>query len=130
VRVVAGDLFGLHGPGSTHTPIGYAHLTLTTEGRATSALPAGHVVLVYPMTGDVTVDGTEVPEGVMAVVDGSHLEVVGAAEISEVIVLTGEPIGEPVARYGPFVMNTEAEVRQAFIDFERGAFGRRSIETP
>ena len=42
---------------------------------------------------------------------------------SEIIVLTGEPIGEPVARYGPFVMNTEDEVRQAFIDFDHGRFG-------
>jgi redox-sensitive bicupin YhaK (pirin superfamily) len=123
VRVVAGDLFGMHGPGSTHTPISYAHLTLGAGGRADTALPEGHVVLVYPMTGAVTIDGTEVPEGVMAVVDGPRLEVVGSADSSEVIVLTGEPIGEPVARYGPFVMNTEAELRQAFTDFERGRFG-------
>jgi redox-sensitive bicupin YhaK (pirin superfamily) len=113
----------MRGPGSTHTPISYAHLTLAAGGRADTALPDGHIVLVYPMTGGVTVDGTEVPEGVMAVVDGPRLEVVGSADTSEVIVLTGEPIGEPVARYGPFVMNNEAEIRQAFIDFEHGAFG-------
>ena len=55
--------------------------------------------------------------------DGDDLTVRGAAESSEIIVLTGEPIGEPVARYGPFVMNTEQEIRQAFSDFEKGRFG-------
>jgi hypothetical protein len=64
-----------------------------------------------------------VDEGVMAVLEGDDLAILGVAERSEIILLTGEPIGEPVARYGPFVMNTEAELRQAFRDFERGDFG-------
>ncbi|HVE18579.1 MAG TPA: pirin-like C-terminal cupin domain-containing protein, partial [Ilumatobacteraceae bacterium] len=66
---------------------------------------------------------TRVDEGVMAVIDGDELTITGVAPQSEIIVLTGEPIGEPVARYGPFVMNTEDEVRQAFIDFDHGRFG-------
>jgi redox-sensitive bicupin YhaK (pirin superfamily) len=81
------------------------------------------VVLVYPMTGSFAVDGTEVDEGILAVVEGDQLAITGVADSSEIIVLTGRPIGEPVARYGPFVMNTEAEIRQAFHDFETGAFG-------
>jgi hypothetical protein len=123
VRVIAGELFGLRGPGSTHTPISYAHLTLDAGAVVATPLPVGHRVLVYPMTGAVSIDGTRVDDGVMAVVEGSHLEVQGVGSSSEVIVLTGEPIGEPVARYGPFVMNTEHELRQAFSDFERGMFG-------
>ena len=128
IRVIAGELFGLTGPGRTRWPISYAHVTLAADGAATTPLPAGHRVLVYPMTGAVTLgDGTKVDEGILAVFDrvgeGDSLVITGRADSSEVIVLTGEPIGEPVARYGPFVMNTEAELRQAFRDFEAGRFG-------
>ena len=59
----------------------------------------------------------------LAVIDGDELALTGVAPRSEVIVLTGQPIGEPVARSGPFVMNTDDEVRQAFIDFDHGRFG-------
>ncbi len=123
VRVIAGDLFGLTGPGRTHTPISYAHVTLDGGASVSTALPDGHVVLVYPLTGAVLVADTKVDEGILAVVDGNHLTVSGVAPLSEIIVLTGEPIGEPVARYGPFVMNTEDEIRQAFVDFDHGRFG-------
>ncbi len=124
IRVIAGELFGLAGPGSTHTPISYAHVTLAAGESVQTALPSGHNVLVYPMTGGISIDGTAVVEGVMAVVEGSSVDLVGVEQSSEVIILTGEPIGEPVARYGPFVMNTQAEIRQAFADFEAGRLGR------
>ena len=75
------------------------------------------------MTGGFRIGDTQVDEGVLAVIDGDELTITGVAPQSEIIVLTGEPIGEPVARYGPFVMNTEDEVRQAFIDFDQGRFG-------
>lgn len=123
VRVIAGELFGLVGPGSTRTPISYAHLTLHQGGTASTELPEGHRVLVYAMTGAVQVGDTRVDDGIMAEVEATTLHLAGVADTSEVIVLTGRPIGEPVARYGPFVMNTEQELRQAFVDFERGRFG-------
>lgn len=123
VRVIAGELFGLQGPGGTHTPITYAHLTLDEGASATTALPDGQRALLYPMTGAVQVDDTQVDEGILAVLEGDELTVTGVAGSSEVILLTGQPIGEPVARYGPFVMNTEGELRQAFADFEKGLFG-------
>ena len=123
VRVIAGELFGLTGPGRTRTPISYAHVTLDRDATVTTPLPAGHVVLAYPLIGSFRVDDTTVDEGVLAVVEGHDLTITGVGERSEIIVLTGEPIGEPVARYGPFVMNTEAELRQAFVDFDRGRFG-------
>ena len=123
VRVIAGELFGLQGPGSTHTPISYGHVTLAAGATVATALPQGHRVLVYPMVGAVAIGDTQIDEGILAVVEGAELELRGVSDQSEVIVLTGEPIGEPVARYGPFVMNTEQEIRQAFTDFERGLFG-------
>jgi redox-sensitive bicupin YhaK (pirin superfamily) len=121
--VIAGDLFGLSGPGSTRTPISYAHVTLDAGTSVSTALPPGHAVLAYPMTGRFEVGETRVDEGNLAVVDGDELTITGLAPRSEIIVLTGQPIGEPVARSGPFVMNTAAEVRQAFVDFDRGRFG-------
>lgn len=123
VRVIAGDLFGLHGPGATRTPITYAHVTLDHGATVSTDLPAGQRALLYPMTGSVRIGDTQVDEGILAVLEGDRLTVHGVAASSEVILLTGAPIGEPVARYGPFVMNTEAELRDAFRDFERGAFG-------
>ena len=123
IRVIAGELFGLTGPGTTHTPITYAHVTLDQGATVSTLLPQGQRALLYPMTGAVQVGDTRIDEGVLAVLDGDDLTVIGVATTSEIIVLTGEPIGEPVARYGPFVMNTEAELRAAFRDFERGAFG-------
>jgi len=123
VRVIAGELFGLTGPGRTRTPISYAHVTLDSDAVVSTALPQGHVVLAYALTGGFRIGDTNVDEGVLAVIDGDELTITGVAPQSEIIVLTGEPIGEPVARYGPFVMNTEDEVRQAFIDFDHGRFG-------
>ncbi|MEI7546643.1 MAG: pirin family protein [Actinomycetota bacterium] len=123
VRVIAGNLFGLHGPGNTHTPISYAHVTIQPEGSVSTRLPAGHIVLVYPMVGAVKVGDRQVDEAILAIVEGDSLTLNGAVTRAEVIVLTGRPIGEPVARYGPFVMNTDVEIRQAFLDFEHGKFG-------
>jgi quercetin 2,3-dioxygenase len=123
VRVIAGELFGLTGPGRTRTPISYAHVTLDSDAVVSTALPEDHVVLAYALTGGFRIDDTQIDEGVLAVISGTDLMLTGVALQSEIIVLTGQPIGEPVARYGPFVMNTDAEVRQAFIDFDHGRFG-------
>lgn len=123
VRVIAGTLFHRTGPGSTHTPISYAHVTLDEAVEVSTELPAGHVVLAYPMIGSFRVADKQVDEGILAVIEGDHLTITGAAPRSEIIVLTGQPIGEPVARYGPFVMNTEDEIRQAFVDFDHGKLG-------
>ena len=123
VRVIAGDLFGLTGPGRTHTPISYAHVTIEEGASVSTALPRGHTVLAYAMTGSFGIGDTEVDEGVLALIDGDELTITGLAPSSEVIILAGRPIGEPVARYGPFVMNTDAEIRQAFVDFDHGRFG-------
>jgi len=123
IRVIAGELFGLRGPGSTHTPISYAHVTLEPGASVRTHLPAGHNVLVYPMVGSVVAGGTRLDEGILGVISGDNLTLEGIDATSEVIVLTGQPIGEPVARYGPFVMNTEQEIRDAFRDYERGLFG-------
>lgn len=123
VRVIAGELFGLLGPGHTRTPISYAHVTLAAGTSVATPLPRDHVVLAYPMAGAFEIGGVQVDEGIMAVLEGQQLTLTGVAASSEIIVLTGRPLREPVARSGPFVMNTEAQVRQAYLDFEHGLFG-------
>jgi redox-sensitive bicupin YhaK (pirin superfamily) len=128
LRVIAGSLDGHAGPGSTHTPITFVHATL--EPGATVEVPwsARQNALVYVLSGSGSVSKERTPlvAGQLAVLSGGDYYVIGAAdgrERLEVLLLGGEPIGEPVAWYGPFVMNTEAELSQAFEDYRRGVLG-------
>ena len=132
VRVVAGHAFGLYGPGSTHTPISYTHLTLAPGASAATVVDPGHTVIVYPMVGGVVVGGAGVAGRALAESElgllgpGDRVELTGAGPerrpSSEVLLLTGQPLHEPVARYGPFVMNTRAEIIEAIEDFQAGRF--------
>ncbi|MFM7510122.1 MAG: pirin family protein [Actinomycetota bacterium] len=127
VRVVAGEAFDLVGPGSTHTPITYTHVTLEPGAQVASAFDPNHTVLVFPLLGVVAV-GDEVLAtaelGVLGPGDAVELSVpADAASPSEILVLSGRPIGEPIARHGPFVMNTREELVQAFADVRSPEFG-------
>jgi len=124
-RVVAGDAFGVSGPGRTHTPITYTHLTLDAGAVARTALPTDHTVLVYPMVGSVVVGSRPLAEAELGVLGpGDDVELTGPPDggPSEVLVLSGRPLREPVARHGPFVMNTRAQLMEAVEDFQAGRF--------
>jgi redox-sensitive bicupin YhaK (pirin superfamily) len=133
IRIIAGSLGDVDGPGMTHTPIAIAHVTLMPGGQLTLPWKQGYNALTYVLAGQGTVgmDRTDLEMGQMAVhVDGDFL-VLAAKETQdsrtnafEVLVLGGEPIREPVATYGPFVMNTRAELQQAFEDYEAGRLGQ------
>jgi redox-sensitive bicupin YhaK (pirin superfamily) len=132
VRVIAGDLAGHAGPGSTHTPITYAHVTLPPGTRLATPWPRDFNALVYVLEGHgfVGPDRRPLEEGQLAVLgDGDALQVEAAesqpsyAKGMEVLLLGGRPIREPVARYGPFVMNTKAEIAEAFEDYQAGRLG-------
>ena len=132
VRVVAGDVAGHAGPGSTHTPITFVHATVATGAELSLPVQADYNALLYVLVGSGTV-GTErrpLRAGQLAVFGaGDHVRVTadarqdGSTEALEVIVLSGRPIREPVAAYGPFVMNTKAELLQAVEDFQAGRLG-------
>ena len=125
VRIVAGDLGGRRGPGATHTPISFVHATVAPGARLALPWSPDFNALVYVMSGKGTVgaEARPVEGGQLAVFGpGDHL-VVAADTLLEVIVLGGRPIGEPVAWYGPFVMNTRAELQQAVDDFRAGRLG-------
>jgi redox-sensitive bicupin YhaK (pirin superfamily) len=131
-RIIAGDFAGTKGPARTFTPINVWDVRLNRDAEVTLDLPDGHTSMLVVLSGHVTVNGGE-PAGAAEVLlldrAGSGAVVAADAD-AEVLVLTGEPIDEPIAGYGPFVMNTEAEIRQAIDDFNSGRFGRIPAEAP
>ncbi|MBO1331382.1 pirin family protein [Streptomyces sp. VRA16 Mangrove soil] len=129
VIVLAGTSHGVTGPFATRTPVLVAHARIARGGRARFTAPAAHNAMVYVMQGDVVTCGRPVPDGHLALLaqDADEFTVEAPGAAAEVLVLTGEPIGEPVARSGPFVMNTAAELRQAERDHSRGLMGRMPV---
>ncbi|MGW6710632.1 pirin family protein [Streptomyces sp. NPDC054956] len=125
VTVIAGTTHGATGPFGTHTPVLVAHARLAAGGRAEFSAPAGHNVMLYVLSGDAATADAALPDGHLAILgdEAERFTVEAPDGAAEVLVLAGEPIGEPVARSGPFVMNTAAELRQARSDYERGLMG-------
>jgi len=131
VRVIAGELAGQEGPGVTHTPMTMAHVTVHPGARVVLAWPRRYNALAYALGGQGTVGSQRRPlvAGQLAVFgSGDILELTGAAEAGpgaafDVLLLGGRPIGEPVAAYGPFVMNSRDELVQAFEDYRSGKLG-------
>jgi redox-sensitive bicupin YhaK (pirin superfamily) len=132
LRVIAGEVAGHQGPGITHTPIALLHATVSPGAQLRLPWDPTYNALVYVLTGHGTVgaDRHAIREGQLAVFGPGDVITVaadagqdGPAENLDVLVLGGQPIGEPVAAYGPFVMNTRAELQQAYDDFQAGRLG-------
>ncbi|HEY4545081.1 MAG TPA: pirin family protein [Pedomonas sp.] len=127
-RIIAGELAGTKGPARTFTPINVWDVRLVRDADAALALPDGHTALLVVLSGHVTVagdDGAAQDAGEAEVLllsrEGSGLALHADGDTT-LLVLTGEPIDEPIAGYGPFVMNSEDEIRQAVDDFNNGRF--------
>lgn len=125
VRVISGEVAGVVGVVDTTRPVTYAHVTLTAGEEIRWSVPEGHTALVHTFAGSTTVNETAAPDGTMVVCERSAGDVVVTAgeDGAEILLLGGEPLYEPMARYGPFVMNTREEIVQAFEDYEAGRLG-------
>jgi redox-sensitive bicupin YhaK (pirin superfamily) len=132
VRVIAGQVGATRGPGSTYTPMTMVHATVEPGARLDLPWDNTYNALVYVLSGQGTVGDEQVPVrmGNLAVLGAGDFVTVHAGgkqdsrtPAMDVLVLGGKPIREPVAWAGPFVMNTKAEVMQAFEDFQKGKLG-------
>ncbi len=132
VRVIAGDVAGHRGPGSTHTPISLVHATVQPGAELVLPWPAEFNALVYVLAGEGRVgpEARPVPHRPARGVRRRRRARPAGRRRQEsrhpaldVLILGGRPIGEPVYAHGPFVMNTRAEIVQAFEDFEAGKLG-------
>ncbi|OCP15308.1 MULTISPECIES: pirin family protein [unclassified Ensifer] len=125
LRVIAGEFDGRDGPAKTFTPINLWDLRLSEGGSLALDLPEGNSVGLAVLHGTVLVNGSdligEAQFGLMSREGGAIT--LDASSDASVLVLSGEPIDEPVVMHGPFVMNTADEIRQAFADFQNGSFG-------
>jgi redox-sensitive bicupin YhaK (pirin superfamily) len=125
LRVIAGEVDGHAGPGATRTPMAFVHTTVAPGAELVLPWRADFNALAYVLSGSGVVGPERAPVsgGQLAVFGpGDHLRVAADTAL-EVVVLGGRPIGEPVAWYGPFVMNTQAELQQAMDDFRSGGLG-------
>jgi len=125
LRVIAGEYAGARGPARTFTPINIWDVRLNAGAKTAFTLPEGHTLAVLVQSGAVKLNGDEVARDAQFAIferEGGAIELEAESD-AKVLILSGEPIEEPVAWYGPFVMNTEAEIRQAITDFNAGKFG-------
>jgi quercetin 2,3-dioxygenase len=126
IRVIAGEFGGHKGPARTFTPINLWDITLKAGKSAELPLPNGHTTTLLVLSGEVSVnEGQTAEEGDLAVFarTGAGIKL-AANKDTTLLIMDGQPIAEPIAASGPFVMNTREEIVQAFQDFQSGRMGR------
>jgi quercetin 2,3-dioxygenase len=125
VRVIAGRALGVDAVIDTHLPITYQDWQVDAGGAAQVDIPSGQTALAFVFEGAVRVGDTLVRDGQLAMLgEGDHVKLRGSdADSGRLLLLSGAPLNEPVARYGPFVMNTQQEIAQAVDDYRSGKMG-------
>ena len=125
VRIMAGEFEGVSGASETIWPIGYLDAHIAAGGTFRHKIEDGHNALVFVYEGAVEIDGKIIAPHQLAVLGQTGMLDVKILDEADagMLIMTGKPIGEPVAKMGPFVMNTNAELHQAVADFRAGRFG-------
>lgn len=126
LRVIAGEFEGAKGPAKTHTSVDLWDIRLRAGAEKTFVVPEGHTASVFVLRGRVRLnDGRTLGAAELGLLEreGDRFALT-AEEDAKILFLGGAPIEEPLVGYGPFVMNTQAEIHQAFMDFEQGKMGR------
>lgn len=124
VNVIAGNYNDVKGPANTFSPVNLFDIKLNQGGKTSFSVPADHNTALLVINGSVTVNGDQVKEHSFILFKNDGEEITIEADTDSVIlVLSGEPINEPIASYGPFVMNTQQEIREAIEEFQSGKYG-------
>jgi redox-sensitive bicupin YhaK (pirin superfamily) len=125
VRIIAGEALGQKGAIETRIPITYLHVTLEPGAEHVQSIPRSQNAFAYVVNGEAA--PAKAGDVIMFVNDGDAVRLsndASAKRAANILLISGEPLNEPVARYGPFVMNTRQEVVQAFEDYQHGRLGR------
>ncbi|MGE8541330.1 pirin family protein [Acinetobacter sp. ANC 3813] len=132
IRVIAGEFGGHHGPAQTFSSVNMWDGELKADYETFVHVPVGHNALLVVLKGEVAVNGGQKvldSSIVMFARDGDPAIQLQAYQDTQFLVLTGEPLNEPIQGYGPFVMNTKEEIMQAFQDFNQGKFGEIPVQS-
>ena len=124
VNVIAGELDGVKGPAATYSPVNLFDIKIRKGGKLNFSIPANHNTALLVIKGSVKVNDDPANEHsfVLFANEGEEINI-EASDDSKVLFLSGEPINEPIASYGPFVMNTQAEIYEAIKEYQEGKFG-------
>jgi hypothetical protein len=125
IEVIAGNYKEVKGPAFTFSPMTLVNAKLEKSGKAAFSFPAVYNTCVLVIEGSIILNGTEKAESDHFVLFGNDGEdfTIEASEKAIVLIMSGEPINEPIVAHGPFVMNTQTEIMQAYADMNRGRFG-------
>jgi len=125
VRVIAGEFEGATGPAKTFTPVDLWDVRLNAGRKAEFTVPEGHTIMALVQSGQVKLDGERTAGASQLALyarEGGAIALEAESD-AKLLIMSGAPLNEPVVQYGPFVMNTEGEIRQAIMDFNAGKFG-------
>ncbi len=125
-RIIAGELLGVKGLASTFSPVNLWDVRMKVGGYHSFTVPESHNLLILVLDGTIAVNGDDIARRAQLVTfhQGGADVMIEANNDAKILILTGQPLGEPIVGYGPFVMNSEAEIHQAFHDLQTGQFGQ------
>ena len=122
IRVIAGDCLGLKSSIDTMVPIEFIHVKMKEKSNLEKEIDQSLNTMIYVFGGEIVVHNKVVKDGELALLSYGEKLLISSNKKSEFLILAGPELNEPIARHGPFVMNTREEIRQAFIDYQNGTF--------